>query len=127
MKPQFILDGNKFSTLEGFYNEVEDQLVKGHWGRNLDAFNDMLRGGFGGREYEEEFVLIWQHSKKSKLDLGYQETIRQLEKRLTTCHPGNQEFVKQLLAEARREEGETTYDWLIGMIKAHEHIEFKEE
>lgn len=127
MKPQVILDGTKFSTLEGFYDEVESKLVKGYWGQNLDALNDMLRGGFGGREYEEAFVLIWQHSGKSRQDLGYPETVSQLEKRLLSCHPSNYDYVKDLLADARRGEGETAYDWLIGIIREHEHIAFKEE
>jgi len=39
-KKVFVLDGNKFDTLEGFYDEVEKKLTKGlDWkiGRNLNA------------------------------------------------------------------------------------------
>ena len=40
----YEIDGEHFSTLEAFYE-----------GRNLDAFNDILRGGFGTPD--EGFVL----------------------------------------------------------------------
>ena len=47
-KPIYEIDGARFSTLEGFYNEISQALIPGvDWGHNLDAFNDILRGGFG--------------------------------------------------------------------------------
>lgn len=61
MKKIVKIDGNNFSTLKGFYDEVERKLTKNlDWniGRNLDAFNDVLRGGFGVYEYEEPFKLL---------------------------------------------------------------------
>ena len=39
-------------------------------GRNLDAFNDVLRGGFEVFEYEENINMTWKNSEKSKKDLG---------------------------------------------------------
>ena len=51
MKPTLEIDGTRFDTLEGFYDEVSRQLIpRSDWGRNLDAFNDILRGGFGTPE-----------------------------------------------------------------------------
>jgi len=55
-----LLDANKFSTLSSFYKAVEKTLTKGfgrHMGRNLNAFNDVLWGGFGVHEYEEPIQL----------------------------------------------------------------------
>jgi len=47
-KRRYSIDGRTFSTLEEFYGEVSRVLIPGEsWGRNLDAFNDILRGGFG--------------------------------------------------------------------------------
>jgi hypothetical protein len=44
------IDGQRFSTLEEFYEEISRALVlNAEWGHNLDAFNDILRGGFGTR------------------------------------------------------------------------------
>jgi RNAse (barnase) inhibitor barstar len=50
----FILDGNKFSNIEGLYNEIDALLTKDldfKTGHNLNAFNDLLRGGFNVYEF----------------------------------------------------------------------------
>jgi len=47
----YEIDGQRFSTLEDFYTEVSRVVIPGaDWGHNLDAFNDILRGGFGTPE-----------------------------------------------------------------------------
>jgi RNAse (barnase) inhibitor barstar len=76
-----LLDANRFSTLASFYQEVENACTKDlGWsiGRNLDAFNDVLWGGFGVHDYEEPVQLIWLHSDKSRRDLGWAETVNYL-------------------------------------------------
>jgi hypothetical protein len=46
-----IIDGARFHGLEQFFEEVSTVLVPDTaWGRNLDAFSDILRGGFGTRK-----------------------------------------------------------------------------
>ena len=50
----FTIDGRRFSNMAGFYDEVERVLTFGldrKIGRNLNAFNDILRGGFWRHEY----------------------------------------------------------------------------
>jgi RNAse (barnase) inhibitor barstar len=68
----FIFNGDNFSSLGEFYTEAEKLLTKDFkgFGRNLDAFNDVLRGGFGSFEYEEPITIIWLNTNKSKKDLG---------------------------------------------------------
>ncbi len=115
---ELSLDGSNFSTLEGFYDEVSIKLIPGAtWGRNLDAFNDILRGGFGTPE--SGFVLRWRNSDTSKVRLGYAETVRQLEARYQRCHPSNQASVAEKLELARREQGPTVFDWLVEIILDH--------
>lgn len=66
------LDGNNFSDIESFYDEVQKKLYANDedWGRNLDAFNDILFGGFGVFGAGENIKLVWKNSEKSKRDLG---------------------------------------------------------
>jgi RNAse (barnase) inhibitor barstar len=69
---EITIDGNNFSCVNGFYDEIEAKLTKGlKWkiGRNLNAINDVLRGGFGVHDYEEPFVLIWLNAQKSSMGL----------------------------------------------------------
>jgi RNAse (barnase) inhibitor barstar len=119
------LDANKFSTLSSFYREVEKEFTKDlNWriGRNLDAFNDVLRGGFGVHDYEEPFRFTWLHSDKSRKDLGWKETAKYLRKKLTTCHPSNVESIKRDLELAKNSTGKTLFEIIVGIIEGHPHI-----
>lgn len=112
------IDGSRILTLESFYEEVTRVLVpRTYWGHNLDAFNDILRGGFGTPD--DGFHLVWRNHAQSRLELGYPETARQLEQRLANCHPANRERVSHELAEARAGRGSTAFDWLLQIIEDH--------
>jgi hypothetical protein len=44
----YEIDGADFSTLDEFYDEISRVVIpEVYWGRNLDAFDDILSGGFG--------------------------------------------------------------------------------
>ncbi len=117
-KREFQIDGGQFSDLPGFFDQISESLILGsEWGRNLDAFNDILRGGFGTPD--EGFVFVWINSDESKRRLGYEETVKQLERRLERCHTTNRESVAQDLERARRFEGSTVFDWLVEIIGVH--------
>jgi RNAse (barnase) inhibitor barstar len=69
----FVLAGEKIGSLESFYDEIDCVLTKDiDWrtGRNFNALNDILTGGFGVHEYEEPVTLIWQNHSYSKKTLG---------------------------------------------------------
>jgi RNAse (barnase) inhibitor barstar len=118
MRKTYVIDGARFSSLEEFYDEISSVLIPGaYWGRNLDAFNDILRGGFGTPE--GGFVLRWENSRLSRRRLGYRETVRQLQLRLQRCHPSNRERVRRDLNKARQEQGPTVFDWLVEIIEDH--------
>lgn len=113
------IDGTAFSTLEEFFEEVSRVLIPGvYWGRNLDAFNDILRGGFGTPD--DGFTLRWRDHEESRRRLGYPETVRQLEIRLNRCHPSSRERVRADLAEAIAGTGPTVFDWVIEIIQVHD-------
>src|SRR5262249_4131429 len=117
-KAVYEIDGRDFSTLEDFYLVVSRVLIPGaKWGHDLDALNDILRGGFGTPE--GGFVLRWKNSILSRERLGYPETVRQLERKLTRCHPTNRQSVREELEQARRAVGPTVFDWLVEIIQIH--------
>lgn len=114
----FVLDGTRIRSLASFYDEIERVLIPGQfWGRNLSAFNDILRGGFGTPD--EGFILMWAASEKSKMRLGYTETVRQLEEYLANCHHTNRENLQCQLKQAREGVGPTVFDWLMEVILDH--------
>lgn len=93
-----IVEGKNFSDEESFYVEIDRVLTKDlEWrtGHNLNAFNDLLRGGFGVHEYEEPIMLIWRNYTKSKEELSKERLV----------------------------DGITFIETIIRIIQEHEHIE----
>jgi len=124
MKKQFTIDATNFSTLNEFYDEVGKVLCPNfEWGRNLDAFDDILQGGFEVYEYEEPVELVWKNSEKSRDDLGYDETVKQLKKWLKTCHRSNRASLKVDIENAKDGKGQTLFDMLIEIINNNGHVE----
>ncbi|MGN6279276.1 MAG: barstar family protein [Sphingomonas sp.] len=118
MPHEYVLDGARTISLESFFAEFSDVALSGaRWGQNLDAFSDVLRGGFGTPE--EGFTLRWRNSEIARESLSYPETVRQLELRLERCHPLNRDLVRRDLSNARRGEGPTVFDWLLDIIAIH--------
>ena len=79
---EVIIDGNNFNDLEGFYCEIDKILTKNlefKTGHNFDAFNDLLRGGFGVHETSEPIVIKWLNYTKSKDELGLETTLTLIE------------------------------------------------
>lgn len=125
-RKEIIINGNNFGNADGFRNEINRVLTKDlTWRKwhNLNAFNDFLRGGFGVHEYGEPITIIWEHSSKSKNDLGYNVTIKYYENMLTRCHPTNINKVHALLENAKHKKGDTLFDIIIQIIKEHDEIE----
>lgn len=70
MKPRFTIDGATFSTWSEFTRVFSRTVLDGKhvWEGSLDAFNDILRGGFGSPD--GGFVLIWRNHQVSRANLS---------------------------------------------------------
>lgn len=120
MRREFIINGNDFNDLEGFYCIIDKLLTKDltfKTGHNLDAFNDLLRGGFGVHEYGEPILIKWINFNKSIRDLGYDETKKHYERMLKMCHPSNVIQVHNYLDAAKQHIGPTLIDIIIEIIQ----------
>lgn len=117
-KQIYILDGSQFSSLREFAQYFSRTVLKEYeWDGNLDAFNDILRGGFGTPE--GGFILRWEHSALSRENLGYSETARWIGERLKDCHPSNVSDFQKSLAEVNQGIGDTIFDTIVEIIKIH--------
>jgi hypothetical protein len=115
--PVLVIDGANFSDFDGFAREFTRLLCNYTWRGNLDAFNDLLRGGFGTPE--NGWVLRWLNSESSRAALGYEQTTRRLEELLLTCHPSQRATIQARISRARRGEGPTLFDEIVGIIRIH--------
>lgn len=116
---EIIIDGKNFDDEEGFYKEIDKLLTRDlNWktGHNLDAFNDLLRGGFGVHEYGEKLRITWVNASKSKIDFGYDATVEHWEKALKICHPTSQERVAKKICDAQNHVGQTLFDIIVDII-----------
>lgn len=115
--PVRTIDGARFADFEGFAREFSRLLDDYRWQGNLDAFNDILGGGFGTPD--GCWVLRWRNSELSRSALGHEATIRRLRGLLRTCHPSNRSAMRARIASAERGEGPTLFDEIVEMIRRH--------
>lgn len=100
-RPVCELRGSRIDSLDDFWDEVSASLIPGaQWGRNLDAFNDILRGGFGTPE--GGFTLRWLDFDHCEQALGHSAMVDHLRNVLTRCHSSNRSRVQAELAQATR-------------------------
>lgn len=100
----YEIDGASFDTVEGFYDEVSRVLVPDvSWGRNLDAFDDVLSGGFGTPD--EGFIFRWLHHEVSRGRLRQSDASWRLDSPMS---PGHR------IADLN------VFDQLVQIIRSHE-------
>lgn len=122
MKPEYVLDGRRTTTLQAFYDEIGQILLSGmRWGENLDALDEILDGDYG--PLPKTFRIVWRNAKAAQVALGYPETVCQLNQRLRDCHPTVLIKTAWALRAALREQGPTVYDWLVDLIRKHSNVE----
>ena len=117
-----ILNGLDFHDLDGFYTVIYSMMdLYEDWkpAHNLDAFNDILYSGFG----KERVKLVWEHSAKSKDDLGLQATRDFYQHKIDQGQPYNTNWAAQQLEALNSGKGATLFDIIVEIFHAHRHIE----
>ncbi len=119
-----VINGGHFSSLPGFYEEISSVLMKDtDWKvGTLDGFDDILYGGFGVIENQEEVEILWKESEKSKEDLGFKATQEFYENKIRQGKPFNIELIQQKLNDLVEGKGQTLFDILEEIIKSHPNI-----
>ncbi|WP_419488357.1 ribonuclease inhibitor [Chryseobacterium bernardetii] len=123
-RKMIVIHGGHFSSLNGFYEEVSRVLMKDtDWKvGSLDGFDDILYGGFGVFENQEEVEIVWKESQKSKEDLGLIATQEFYENKIRQGKPFNVELAQQKLNDLIDGKGQTLFDILIEIIESHTNI-----
>lgn len=120
-----VLDGNAFDDFPGFAREFSTLLRDYEWRGSLDAFDDILHGGFGTPD--RRWTLRWVNSERSRSVLGYPATVRWLEERLPKVHPANRSRVQAELEQARRGVEQTLFESIVDIIGTHAFIASERE
>ncbi|RMI30630.1 barstar family protein [Nocardia stercoris] len=115
--PVLVIDGDRFDDYEGFTREFSSLLDDHRWHGNLDAFSDILSGGFGTPE--EGFTLRWDHSDRSRRVLGHRAQADLLRAALPHVHPDNARGFRARIAHAEHGRGPTLFDTITEIIREH--------
>ncbi len=126
MKQTYEIDGANFRDLQGFFEEVSQKLIPGaNWGRNMDAFNDILYGGFGTPD--KGFILVWKNHELSKSHLGHAETARSW-KTVKPYDKSAAEDLAEKVAMAEQGKGPTLFEDIVDLIRSgHADIDLRLE
>jgi len=130
MTKTIIIDGGNIHDIPSFYKEINMVFMANEdWklGESLDAFNDLLYGGFGEINGGEEVCLIWKDFEKNRKDLGLDLTKTYYENKLKSPDVFNIGFVRKKLAELANGAGQTYFDIVLEIIGDHSNIKLIEE
>lgn len=112
------IDGRAFRTFEEFYEVIGEALIPGEeWGKNLDAFNDILCWPL--RHDRRPYVLVWRRSNLSRKRLNHGEAERFWEERIQERGGTVSPWLAKRLAEAARCEGPSIFDMIVEIILKH--------
>ncbi|MGG7468587.1 ribonuclease inhibitor [Chryseobacterium arthrosphaerae] len=120
-----VIHGGHFSSLEGFYEEASNVLMKNtDWKiGTLDAFDDILYGGFGVFENNEPIEIVWKESQKSGEDLGIKATREFYGNKIRQGKPFNTKLLQQKLDDLMEGKGQTLFEILVEIIQSHANIQ----
>lgn len=125
MEKQLLMDGDVINDIPSFYEEVNRVFMTGvDWqlGHSLDAFNDLLYGGFGAISDNEQVRLLWKNMEKSRQVLGYAVTKQYYETKLLPDSSFNKEYFREKLDALNKGTGQTYFEILLEIIAAHPNI-----
>jgi RNAse (barnase) inhibitor barstar len=125
MVKQFEIEGNVINDIASFYEEINRVFMANEsWliAQSLDAFEDLLYGGYGALQGAESVEIIWHHMDHSRQALGYQTTRAYYLNKLRPGSPYDQKLFKEKLAALERGQGETYFDMILDILTDHPMI-----
>lgn len=117
-KAHYVVDGKTFETLEGFFDVMSRHLaVSTESAKTLEEFEMMLEREF--TDANNGMVLVWKNHHLSKESLGFEETLRSLEKKLKACHHSDVLTLRKELARTKKGNGVLLFDAIITLLKRY--------
>ncbi|GAB3280610.1 hypothetical protein GCM10027347_55850 [Larkinella harenae] len=125
MVKQIEIDGSAINDIASFYEEINRVFMGSEsWriGHSLDAFHDLLFGGYGALQGAQSVELHWHHMDHSRKALGYQTTRAYYLDKLRPGSPYNKKLVEEKLEALESGRGETYFDSILAIIAEHPSI-----
>ena len=125
MEQEIVITGNNIHDIASFYREINRVFMHNeNWqiGESLDAFDDLLYGGFGALDNNDTVKIIWTDIELSKRALGYEATKAYYLNKLQPGSPFNKQHFTAKLTELEAGEGKTYFDIIINILSEHSNI-----
>ncbi len=122
---QLIIEGDQIHDIPSLYKEINRVFMKEEsWelGNSLDAFDDLLYGGYGVLKDVQQVSIVWKNMEQSRAALGYEVTKAYYEEKLKPGSPFNHEFFRKKLLELEQGTGETYFDVLQTILANHTNL-----
>jgi RNAse (barnase) inhibitor barstar len=124
-KPFVSIEGSNIHDIASFYEEINRVFMRNEeWqlGNSLDAFNDLLYGGFGVLDQNAETDIIWKDMNISREALGYEATKAFYTQKLAPDSPYNKSYHQEKLKELESGKGQTYFDIVLEVIADHPRL-----
>lgn len=108
---RYVIDGRRLPDFAAFVDETNRALAhvaERPWNGTLDALTDLL--------LERPGTFVLQHAEAARAALDHGQMAAWLETRVDFVHPTNRPDIEARLDAARRGEGPTLFDMLVGLI-----------
>ena len=122
------IEGKNITDIATFYQEINRVFMSNeNWkiAPSLDAFNDLLYGGFGAIDSKESTTLIWKNFEENRKTLGLKTTKKFYESKLTAPEIYNINFVKGKITALESSNGSTYFEIILEIISDHSNIKLK--
>lgn len=119
---RITLEGKEITNISSFYRQMNDRLMQDEdWklAESLDAFDDLLYGGFGKLKDYGHLEIEWKDIDISRKNLGVEITKAYYLSKIYPNSPYNQPYFKERLEELERGAGNTYFDLLMEIIDSH--------
>ncbi|WP_417444897.1 ribonuclease inhibitor [Joostella sp.] len=130
MSKQFTIQGDNIHDIKSFYKEINRLFMSSEdWeiSESLDAFNDLLYGGFGSLSSDEDIDLIWKNISKNKSDLGLETTLEFYKNKLKEPTIYNTDFIQEKITELEQGFGKTYFEIIMEIIVNQSRIHLIEK
>lgn len=125
MTKEIIIDGHQIHDIKSFYEEINLKFMQGEdWqlGESLDAFNDLLYGGFGAVKGDEPINLIWKNFENNKKILGSDFTLEFYRQKLKHPDIYDVEAINKSINELESGDGQSYFDIVLEIIADHSNL-----
>ena len=126
----FEINGCEVIDIPTFYKEINRVFMSNeNWkiAESLDAFDDLLYGGFGAIKNNETVKIVWKNFEQNRKILGKELTKQFYLKKLEQPEVFNTEFVKKQLDELLQGIGKTYFEIILEIIANHPNIHLVEK